>query len=310
MTAWVKGMRGAAAVMTAAFASMLFSAQAFAAGAGDKMGQPTDKAMDLQPAASSLKADAIFFHNAILLPIITAIVLFVLVLLLIVIFRFNKKSNPTPAKWSHNTPIEIAWTIIPVLILMFISVFSFRLLFAYHNIPKPDLTVKAVGYQWYWGYEYPDQKIGEFTSTVVKEDKLTPEDKAAGLYLLKASDPLVVPVGKVVRVQVTGADVIHAFAMPAFGLKTDAIPGRLNETWFKADRTGDFYGQCSELCGVDHSAMPIWIKVVTQEEFDTWVASKTHKTPAATTTAAAPAAGAPAAPAPATAQAAAPGATN
>jgi cytochrome c oxidase subunit 2 len=307
-------MRGVAAGIAAAFASMLFGAQAFAA---ENMGRPTDKAIDLQQAASPLKADAIFFHNAILLPIITAIVLFVLVLLLICIFRFNKRANPTPAKWSHNTPIEIAWTIIPVLILMVISVFSFRLLFAYHTLPpqKPGqlapLTVKAVGYQWYWGYEYPDQKIEEFTSTLVKEDKLTPEDKAAGLYLLKASNPLVVPVNRVVRVQVTGADVIHAFAMPAFGLKTDAIPGRLNETWFTATQTGDFYGQCSELCGVDHSAMPIWIKVVTQAEFDAWVASKTKKAaPVATTPVSAPAAGAPAAPAPATAQAAAPGATN
>ncbi|MDB5429794.1 MAG: cytochrome c oxidase subunit 2 [Caulobacter sp.] len=291
-------------------ASAMFSVAAFA---GDKetLGAPTDKAIDFQRGASSLKYEAISFHNHILLPIIVAIVVFVAILLAICVVRFNKKSNPIPAKFSHNTPIEIAWTIIPVLILMFISIFSFRLLFAYHNIPKPDLTVKAVGYQWYWGYEYPDQKIGEFTSTLVKEDKLSDDQRAKGLYLLAASDPMVVPVGKVVRVQVTGADVIHAFAMPAFGLKTDAVPGRLNETWFRADQIGDYYGQCSELCGVDHSAMPIWIKVVSQADFDAWVASKGPKTaPAAATTPVsttpAPAGAAPAAPAPA----AAPGATN
>ena len=307
MTAWVKGMRRAAAGVSAVCASAIFSTAAFA---GDVLGRPTDKAIDFQPAASSLKYEAIWFHNTILLPIITIIVVFVAVLLAICVVRFNKKSNPIPAKFSHNTPIEVAWTIIPVLILMGISIFSFRLLFAYHNIPKPDLTVKAVGYQWYWGYEYPDQKIGEFTSTLVKEDKLSADQRKEGLYLLAASDPMVVPVNKVVRVQVTGADVIHAFALPAFGLKTDAIPGRLNETWFKADKVGDYYGQCSELCGVDHSAMPIWIKVVSQADFDAWVASKGPKTapatPPATTAATAPAGAVPAASAPA----AAPGATN
>jgi cytochrome c oxidase subunit 2 len=271
MTAWVKGIRGAAAGFAGFCLSAMFSAQAFAA---DAIGRPTDKAIDLQPAASQLKVDAIWFHNVILLPIITAIVVFVFILLAICVFRFNKKSNPVPAKFSHNTTVEIAWTVIPVLILMFIAIFSFRLLFAYHNMPKADVTVKAVGYQWYWGYEYPDAKIDEFTSTVVAADKAPP-----GLYLLAASTPMVVPVNKVVRVQVTGADVIHAFAMPAFGVKIDAIPGRLNETWFKATRTGDFYGQCSELCGVDHSAMPIWIKVVSQADYDAWVASKTKAAP-------------------------------
>jgi cytochrome c oxidase subunit 2 len=201
--------------------------------------------------------------------------------------------------------IEVVWTVVPVLILMGIAVFSFKLLFAYHDMPKPDLTVKAVGYQWYWGYEYPDQQIGEFVSNMLPEDEARAKNVP---FRLAATEPMVVPVNKTVRVLVTGADVIHAFALPAFGLKTDAVPGRINETWFKAERTGTFYGQCSELCGVDHAFMPIEIKVVSQAEFDAWVASKGGSTaPAAP--AAAPAPAAPAA-APAEAGAAPTATTN
>jgi cytochrome c oxidase subunit 2 len=190
---------------------------------------------------------------------------------------------------------------------MVIAIFSFRLLFAYNDMPKPYMTVKATGYQWYWGYEYPDQKISEITSLPLTKEQA--EAKKVP-YLLAADKPLVVPVNQVVRVQVTGADVIHAFALPAFGLKTDAIPGRLNETWFKAEKVGTYYGQCSELCGVDHSNMPIEIKVVSQADFDAWVKSKTAPpAPAAApaTAEAAPAAATPAA-APASAPAAAPAA--
>jgi len=193
-----------------------------------------------------------------------------------------------------------------VLILMIIAIFSFRLLFAYNDMPKPYLTVKATGYQWYWGYEYPDQKISEIVSVPLKKE----EAVAKGVpYLLAADKPMVVPVNQVIRVQVTAADVIHAFALPAFGLKTDAIPGRLNETWFKADKIGVYYGQCSELCGVDHSNMPIEIHVVSQADFDAWVKTKTAP-PAAPVAAAAPApaAGAPAAATPAAAPASAPAA--
>jgi cytochrome c oxidase subunit 2 len=243
--------------------------------ADEIVGQPVDGGIGLQPAHSALKAEAIFFHNWILLPIITIITLFVLALLLICIFRFNSKANPVPAKWSHNTAIEVAWTGIPVLILMFIAIFSFRLLFDYHTMPKPDLTVKATGYQWYWGYEYPDQKIPEYTSNVLTEA----DAKARGEpYLLAADNALVVPVHKTVHVLVTGADVIHDFALPAFGLKTDAVPGRVNETWFNADKTGIYYGECDQLCGVNHAFMPIEIKVVSQQDFDTWVLSQ-HGTP-------------------------------
>ena len=233
---------------------------------------PRPARSDLQRGVTALREEAIRFHNYILLPVITAISLFVLALLVIVVVRFNKRANPVPAKWSHNTPIEIVWTVVPVLILMVISIFSFRLLFAYHAMPgKPDYTIKATGYQWYWGYEYPDQKIPEIVSNILPED----EAKARGVpFRLAATQPLVVPVNKVVRVLVTGNDVIHAFAVPAFGIILDAIPGKVNETWFRADAVGTYYGQCRELCGIDHAFMPIEVHVVSQADFDAWVATK------------------------------------
>jgi cytochrome c oxidase subunit II len=240
------------------------------------VGQPVDGALGLQPAASQVRRDVIFFHNDILLPIITVITLFVLALLITVMVRFNKRANPTPARFSHNTPIEVAWTVIPVLILMFIAIFSFKLLFEEHDMPKPDLTVKVTGRQWNWDYELPDQKVAAYTSMPLSE---TEAANAHAPYLLASTAPMVVPVGKVVRVQVTAEDVIHSFSVPAFGVKIDAIPGRLNQTWFKADRTGTFYGQCSQLCGINHAYMPIEVKVVTQPEFDAWVASKTAPKP-------------------------------
>ncbi|HEX6858740.1 MAG TPA: cytochrome c oxidase subunit II [Caulobacteraceae bacterium] len=283
--------RMAAGISAGAFAAMF----AGVAAAEELLGQPTPGAIDLQPAASPLKHDAIFFHNAILMPIITIISLFVLGLLIWVIVRYNKRANPEPARWSHNTVVEVIWTGVPVLILMVIAIFSFKLLYAYHDMPKPYMTVKATGYQWYWGYEYPDQGIGEVTSTVLPEE----EAKAKGVpFRLAATEPMIVPVNQVVRVQATGADVIHAFALPAFGLKMDAIPGRLNEQWFKAERVGTYYGQCSELCGVDHAFMPIEIKVVSQPEFDAWVAAKAPPPAAPAATAEAPVVPASANPAP------------
>jgi len=252
------------------------------------VGQPTPGAIGLQPGVTPLKHDAAFFHDVILLPIITVITLFVLALLVWVMVRYNKKANPTPAKWSHNTTIEVIWTVVPVLILMFIAIFSFRLLYAYHDMPKPYMTVKATGYQWYWGYEYPDNGISEFISNVLPEDQAKAKNVP---YLLAATEPLVVPVGKPVRVIVTGADVIHAFAVPAFGIISDAIPGRLNETWFKVEKPGVYYGNCRELCGVDHAYMPIEVHAVSQAEFDAWVASKGgYKVGAAPAPAPAPAA--------------------
>lgn len=239
--------------------------------AQDLMGQPTPGGIALQPAASPLKHEAHIFHDAILLPIITAICVLVLGLLIWIVIRYNAKANPVPAKWSHNTLIEIIWTVVPVMILVGISLFSFRLLFAYHDMPTPDLTVKATGNQWNWAYEYPDQGIAEYISNMLPEDEARAQNVP---FRLAADEPIVVPVGKTVRVLVTASDVIHAFALPAFGLKTDAVPGRVNETWFRAERTGVFYGQCSELCGVDHAFMPIQINVVTEAEFAAWVASK------------------------------------
>jgi cytochrome c oxidase subunit 2 len=284
MTSRFQGIRAAAAGIATGALTALWGAKAFAE---DLVGQPTDGAIDMQPGVTPLRHDAIFFHNVILLPIITAISLLVLALLLWCMVRYNKRSNPTPATWSHNTKLEIAWTLIPVLILVVIAVFSFRLLFEYHDMPKPYMTIKATGYQWYWGYEYPDKKIPEFVSNILPEDQA----KAKGVpYRLAATTPLVVPVNQVVRVLVTGADVIHAFAVPSFGIITDAVPGRVNETWFKVERTGTFYGQCRELCGGDHAFMPIEVKVVSQADFDAWVASKTKAAPAAAATpAAAPA---------------------
>ena len=258
--------------MTAALGLAMVAVSARAAAL---LGQPTPYGIGMQPAGDDLKGSVIFFNDDILTPIITGICALVAGLLLYVMIRFNKRRNPVPAQFTHNTSVEIMWTAAPVLILMFIAIFSFRLLYAYHDMPKPDLTVKATGNQWYWNYSYPDNGGITFDSLILPEEKA----KAVGKpYRLGVDNPLVVPVGKVVRVLVTGADVIHDFANPAFGLKTDAIPGRVNETWFKARKPGVYYGQCSELCGVDHAFMPIEIDVVDQPRFNAWVVGHGGKT--------------------------------
>ncbi len=244
------------------------------AASADLLGQPTPGGTGLQPAATQIRRDVIAFHDHLLLPIIVTISLLVLALLAWCVVRYNRRANPTPARWSHNTPVEIIWTIGPVLTLAVIAIFSFRLLYEENAMPRPYMTVKVTGRQWNWDYEYPDQKIAAATSTV-----MTPAVAEANHepYLLGANAPMVVPVGKVVRVQVTAEDVIHSFSVPAFGVKIDAIPGKLNQQWFKADQVGTYYGQCSQLCGVDHSFMPIEVKVVSQPQFDAWVASKQPK---------------------------------
>lgn len=262
---------------------------AFQANAAPLLGQPTPGAIELQPSAAPLRDEQAWLLNWILHPVAIFIAFFVLCLLLWVIFRYNKRSNPTPARWSHNTVVEVIWTIVPVMILAIIAVFSFRLLYMFHDMPKADVTVKATGNQWYWTYEYPDLKIPEYTSNPLDEDKAKAQGEP---YMLAVDNPIVAPVGKVVRVLTTGADVIHSWTIPAFGVKIDAIPGRLNQTWFKAKQVGTYYGQCSELCGVNHSFMPIEVRVVTQPEFDAWVAAHAAK-PAAP--AAPPASSAPAA---------------
>jgi cytochrome c oxidase subunit 2 len=241
--------------------------------------QPQPWEVTLQPAASPVMENIVWFHNF-LFVLITLITLFVLALLVMVVVKFNAKANPVPSKTTHNTLIEVAWTLIPVLILVGIAVPSFRLLFLQLDIPKADLTVKATGKQWYWSYSYPDNGKFEF-------DSLMAADKQP--RLLGVDNEMVVPVNKVIRVQTTGADVIHAFAVPAFGIKIDSIPGRLNETWFKATKTGMYYGQCSELCGKDHAFMPIAVRVVEDQEFAAWVeaAKKKYATNPANTYAAA-----------------------
>jgi len=239
----------------------------FAAGgaAWAAMGQPSPWQLGLQQAATPVMENIIWFHDF-LLYLITAITVFVLVLLLIVIFRFNSKANPVPTKTTHNTLLEVAWTLIPVVILTAIAVPSFKLLFLQTTIPPADVTVKAVGKQWYWSYNYPDSKF-EFDSIMLQDKDRKPDQPR----LLAVDNDLVVPVNKIVRVQVIGSDVIHAFAVPSFGIKIDAVPGRLNETWFKATREGIYYGQCSELCGKDHAYMPIAVRVVSEKDYATWL---------------------------------------
>ena len=236
--------------------ALVTSGSAFA-----ELGQPAPWEYKLQGAATPVMESITWFHNM-LLWIITVITLFVLGLLVAVVVKFNARSNPVPSRTTHNTLIEVAWTLIPVLILVAIAVPSFRLLFEELDIPKADLTIKATGKQWYWSYAYPDNGKFEF-------DSLMAQDKQP--RLLGVDNEMVVPVNKVVRVQTTGADVIHSFAVPAFGIKIDAIPGRLNETWFKATKVGMFYGQCSELCGKDHAFMPIAVRVVSEADFAAWV---------------------------------------
>jgi cytochrome c oxidase subunit 2 len=232
-------------------------------------GQPSSWALGLQEAASPVMADITWFHNF-LLVLITAITVFVLALLVIVMIRFNAKANPNPSRTTHNALIEVIWTIAPVIILLSIAVPSFRLLFLQLDPPKADLTVKATGKQWYWSYNYPDNGNFEFDSLLVEDKDLKPGQPR----LLTVDNEMVVPVNKVVHVLVTGADVIHSFAVPSFGIKIDAVPGRLNDTWFKATSEGRFHGQCSELCGKDHAFMPITVRVVNDAEFADWVAQE------------------------------------
>lgn len=234
----------------------------------DILGIPKDFQISFQNAATSNMEDIVWFHNWFLFPIITAITLFVMFLLIYVVFRYNAKRNPVPSRTTHNTLIEVMWTVLPILILAIIAVPSFRILYTQQTIPQnADMTIKVTGYQWYWGYEYPDHSDIAFDSLPLEGSELT-DDK---IRLLSVDNPLVVPANKIVRVQVTGGDVIHNWAMPSFGIKTDAVPGRLNETWFKVEEPGIYYGQCSELCGMRHAFMPIEVHVLAEEDFNIWL---------------------------------------
>ena len=263
-------MKNKAFAVLAAIGCLLFASGAFA-------DQPVDWQKGFQPAATSIMEEIRWFEQYTLW-FIVPVTLFVLALLIIVVVKFRESANPVPSKTSHNTIIEIVWTVGPVIILLFLAIPSFQLLTKQlAPTEEPELTLKATGYQWYWGYEY---QVGEspvsFDSLLLLDgDRAAAgkEDRAVYPRLLTVVHELVVPVGKHVRLLVTAADVIHAFAMPSFGVKIDAIPGRLNETFFKADREGLFYGQCSELCGKDHAFMPIAIRVVSQEQYDTWIAA-------------------------------------
>jgi cytochrome c oxidase subunit II len=237
------------------------------------LGQPSAWQLNFQQSASPVMDNIISFHNF-LLVIITLITLFVLALLVVIMVRFNARANPAPSRTTHNTLLEVAWTLVPVAILVVIAIPSFKLLFYQLNIPQADLTVKATGKQWYWSYSYPDHGKFEFDSLLVRDEKQLRTDQPR---LLGVDNELVVPVNKTVRVQTTGAEVIHSFAVPSFGVKVDAIPGRLNETWFKATREGIYYGQCAELCGKDHAFMPIAVRVVSEQAFATWVEEAKQK---------------------------------
>jgi cytochrome c oxidase subunit II len=251
---------------SAALAIMVCAVLAGGGAALAALGQPSPWQFGLQQSATPVMDNIIWFHDF-LLYIITAIASFVLVLLLVVMVRFNARSHPVPSRTTHNTLLEVAWTTIPIVILLVIAVPSFKLLF-FELIPPPaELTVKATGKQWYWTYGYPDNGGFEFDSNLVKDEDLKQDQPR----LLTADTEMVVPVNKNVHVLTTGADVIHSFAVPSFGIKIDSIPGRINETWFKATREGVYHGQCSELCGRNHAFMPIVVRVVSEQAFAAWV---------------------------------------
>ncbi|URF47818.1 cytochrome c oxidase subunit II [Dinoroseobacter shibae] len=233
------------------------------------IGQPIPGGIGFQPAATEL-ARELQWLDGLLLVIITAIVLFVTALIAWTIVRHNAKSNPEPARFSHNTPIEITWTVVPILILVFIGAFSLPVLFKQQEIPEAEVTIKATGYQWFWGYEYPEHDFG-FESFMLARDELAEHGYEDEHFLLATDTAMVVPVDTTVVVQVTAADVIHSWTIPAFGVKQDGIPGRLAELWFSAEKEGIYFGQCSELCGKDHAYMPITVKVVSKEEYARWL---------------------------------------
>ena len=233
------------------------------------IGQPIPGGIGFQPAATELMRD-IQWLDGMLNIIITIITLFVTGLIIYCIVRYNRKANPAPGTFTHNSPVEVAWTIIPIVVLVFIGAFSLPILFKQQEIPKADITIKVTGYQWYWGYEYVDHEFG-FDSFMLGKEELADAGYAPEQYLLATDTAVVVPVGKTIVMNVTGADVIHAWTIPAFGVKQDAVPGRIAQLWFAAEKEGIYFGQCSELCGKDHAYMPITVKVVSEEAYQEWL---------------------------------------
>ena len=254
--------------LLAAFAAMT-AFPAFAQDGLESIGKPSPGGLGFQPSATELARD-IQWLDGMILVIITAIVVFVSLLLVICIVRYNRRANPEPAKFTHNSPLEVAWTVVPILILVFIGAFSLPVLFKQQEIPEADINIKVTGYQWFWGYEYVDHEFG-FESFMLPKEELADYGYASDEYLLATDTAVVVPVDKTIVMHVTGADVIHSWAMPAFGVKQDGVPGRTAELWFKAEKEGVYFGQCSELCGKDHSYMPITVKVVSQEAYENWL---------------------------------------
>ncbi|MEM8773724.1 MAG: cytochrome c oxidase subunit II [Pseudomonadota bacterium] len=263
-----------------AAATAIFAARPAAAQEAELeiVGVPVERGIGFQPPVTELARDIQWLDNMVLI-VITLITLFVIGLLAVCIFRYNSKTNPTPATFTHNSPIEVAWTVVPIVILVFIAAFSLPVLFKQQEIPEGDINIKVTGYQWFWGYEYTDHEF-EFESFMIGEgkvlnDEVVAELEAAGYtrdeFLLATDTAVVVPVNKTVVMQVTGADVIHSWTIPAFGVKQDAVPGRIAQLWFNADREGVYFGQCSELCGKDHAYMPITVKVVSQAAYEEWL---------------------------------------
>ncbi|MYM54849.1 cytochrome c oxidase subunit II [Thalassovita mangrovi] len=251
-----------------AAAATAIAAPAFAQDV-ETVGKPVSGALGFQPAATELARDLQSLDH-LLVFIITAICLFVIALIGVVIVRYNRKANPNPSSFTHNSPLEIAWTIVPILILVVIGAFSLPVLFKQQEIPEGDIHIKVTGYQWYWGYEYTDHEFA-FDSFLLARDELADHGYAEDEYLLATDTQVVVPVNKVVVMDVTGADVIHSWTIPAFGVKQDAVPGRIAQLWFKAEREGIYFGQCSELCGKDHAFMPITVKVVSEDAYKEWL---------------------------------------
>ncbi|WP_147108446.1 cytochrome c oxidase subunit II [Tateyamaria sp. syn59] len=270
--------------------SALAAAPAWAQDSLEVIGRPVDGGMGFQPAATEI-ARRLQWLDGMILVIITLITLFVTGLLAWVIVRYNRKRNPEPASFTHNTPVEIAWTVVPIVILVFIGAFSLPTLFHQQEIPEGDVTIKVTGYQWFWGYEYVDEDIS-FDSYMIGAPATAPLDSElpynyaindevraqlveAGYseqdFLLATDTAVVVPVGKTIVMQVTGADVIHSWTIPAFGVKQDAVPGRLAELWFQPEKEGIYFGQCSELCGIAHAYMPIAVKVVSEDAYEAWL---------------------------------------
>jgi cytochrome c oxidase subunit 2 len=250
------------------YLSLIFIASfSILSNAGSNESLPKDWQLGFNEPATALMSDVIAFHSYILMPIITGISILVLGLLLYIAYRYNSSRNQTASMTTHNTVIEVLWTVIPVILLIIIAIPSFRILYTAETIPKADLTIKAIGNQWYWSYEYPDYDDFSFDANMLQDEELSDPS----LRLLETDTQIVVPVNKVVKLLITSNDVLHAWTIPAFAVKKDAVPGRLNETWFKAEKTGTYYGQCSELCGPKHAFMPINVKVVSQDEFDNWL---------------------------------------